>query len=161
MSKESKSNEERLKLLFFDNQSFVVKSLVMNLKLRDWDVTLVSDIDELFHLLNRAQYHVLILDIMAPIPPLNCNNVSFTESEINEMNSGLNTGVVLAKRIWQHEKYKEVPILFLSGRADPIPTDPILQERKQNHKCDHLRKPQWAKDVDQLLKKMLNPQTPD
>lgn len=156
MARESKSNDERPKLLFFDNQSFVVKSLAMNLKLRGWDVTLVSDIDELFHLLNHGQYHVLILDIMAPVPPINCKNVSFTELEINEMNNGLNTGVVLAKKIWQHDKYKEVPILFLSGRADPIPRDPVLQERKENHKCDHLRKPQWAKDVDQKLKDMLN-----
>ena len=160
MAEERKSNDERPKLLFFDNQSFVVKSLVMNLKLRGWDINLVSDINELFHLLNHAQYQILILDIMAPVPQMKCKSVSFTESQINEMDNGLNTGVVLAKKIWQLENYKETPILFLSGRSNPIPGDPILQERNKNRKCDHLRKPQWAKDVDQLLNKMLNPSKP-
>lgn len=137
------------KLLLFDNQSFVVKSLVTNLKLLGWDVTFVSDIDELFLKLNQSHYNILILDVMSTVH----NTERFTESEIEEMDGGMNTGSVVAKKIWQMDGYKDTPILFLSGRANPIPRDTVLQ----NSNCRYMRKPEFAKKVNNELREMLNP----
>ncbi len=157
MDKEEKNNDVQKKLLFFDNQSSVVKSLVMNLRLLEWDVTFVSDIDILFHEMNQNHYDIFILDIMAPVPNLEeCKYCTFTVAKMNEMDGGMNTGVVLAKKIWELESYKETPILFLSGRVNPIPSDAILQKRHNQKKCDYLRKPQWAKEIDKKLLELLN-----
>ncbi len=148
---EIENKNENNKLLFFDNQSFIVRSMIMSLQLYGWNVTYVSDIDNLFHILKHRHYNILILDIMAPVPPMTNKNVEFTESEINEMGDGLKTGVVLAKKVLKLEGYNKVPILFLSGARNPILYDPELQE----HECAYMRKPAFSRHVDQKLREML------
>ena len=149
IEKNANSDEGR-RLLLFDNQSFVVKSLVLNLRLLGWDVTFVSSINDLFLELNQSLYNIIILDVMSPIPSSECKHV-FSESDLDDMSNGLTTGVVLAKEIWKMEQYKDTPILFLSGREFPRSSSKLLEKIN----CDYMRKPQLAINVDQKLSEML------
>ena len=88
---------------------------------------------------------------MAPIPNKENKYINFTSKEIDEMDMGLNVGVVLAKKIWYDLK-KDIPILFLSAKKNPIPEDSELEK----HNCDYLSKPQLARTVVEKLHQMLN-----
>lgn len=142
---------EKKKVLFFDDEPFISKYLVDTLELFDWDVTLVTEIDELFKELNISKFDIIILDIMAPIPESASEFVQFTKKEINEMDDGINTGVVAAKKVWEIPTYKDTPILFLSARRDPRHGD----QKLQTDKCDYLRKPELVRTIDEKLRTML------
>lgn len=138
------------KVLCFDDESFISSALVSGLKLQGWDVTPVSKIDDLFQKLSYNHYDVLIMDIMAPVPE--SSNI-FTQKEINEMSNGMNTGIVLAKKIWQMEEYKDVPFLFLSSRTYPRSLNHDLMANK---KYCYLRKPETANVINKKLMELLN-----
>ena len=140
------------RVLYFDDEPFISCAIVKNLEQLGWDTSLVSEIDELFKELNNNHYDALIMDIMAPTPSANNLYVTFTRKEIEDMNNGLNTGVVLTKKILTMPKYKGIPILFLSARKNPLPENPELN----NCNCDYLRKPQLSRTVDMKLKELLN-----
>ncbi len=142
----------KYRVLHFDDDPFQASALRNSLELFGWDVTLVSEIDELFKELNNNHYDALIMDIMAPTPSANNRYVTFTRKEIENMNNGMNTGVVLTKKILTMPKYKGIPILFLSARKAPFLENPELN----NCNCDYLRKPQLARSVDIKLKELLN-----
>ena len=147
------TNNKKNRVLFFDDDPFTVKSLTLNLGLLGWIVTFVSDIDEMFHELNRNQYDILILDIVAPVPEAGkCKYIEFLESEIDKMDDGMLTGVVLAKKVWSMDNFKKIPVLFHSARSNPIPSDKELQ----NNNCVFIRKPEFAKNVNSKLLEMLN-----
>ena len=142
--------EEKKKVLYFDDEPFITEALAHSLELFDWDVTLESEIDDLFKELKSRRFDILMMDLMAPIPKKENKYINFTPKEIDEMHSGLSVGVVLAKKIWKDLK-KDIPILFLSARRSPIPEDAALR----NYNCDYLSKPQLAKVVDEKLHEML------
>ena len=152
MTKEE--TKSRIKLLFFDDDPITVKSLTLNLNKMGWSVKYVIDIDTLFYELSLNHYDILILDLVAPIPVIEeCKYVNFEESDIDEMgDDGTLTGVVLAKKIWAIDEYKEIPVLFHSARCSPIPGDNELQ----NGKCSFIRKPEFAIGIDKKLREMLN-----
>lgn len=139
------------KVLYFDDDPFINSALAQTLSLFNWDVLLVPDIDILFKELKTHHFNIIIMDIMAPIPQKNNKYICFTSKEIDEMEMGLNVGVVLAKKIWK-EINQTIPILFLSVKSNPIPNDFELS----HFNCDFLRKPQLAKDVDEKLRLLLN-----
>lgn len=139
------------KILHFDDEPFISMALDKNLKLYGWDVRLVSEVDELFRELKNNQYDAIIMDIMAPLPSLENEHVTFTQEDIDEMDGGTKTGIVLTKRILSTSKYKNTPILFLSARSNPLPENPELN----NYKCDYLRKPELAKTISDALKELL------
>ena len=153
MVTEETTNEPKNRILFFDNEPFTVNGLTLNLKLLGWEVKLVPDIDVLFHELNQNQYDIIILDIKAPTPELHGKHVSFKQSEIDDMEDGYTTGVVVAKKIW---KIKNIPILFHSARRNPIPEDKGLSNQNKRKKCDYVRKPERAKTIHQKLQDLLN-----
>ena len=146
--KEMINKKRRVKVLFFDDEVFISKTLTNTLILIGWDVTLVSEIDSLFEKLDKKRYDILILDIMAPIPNMKNKVITFKNKEIEEMNGGINTGVVIAKKIW-HRK-PDLPILFLSARR----LDTILQ-LPRNRRFDYIRKPVLVDDLDIKLKELL------
>ena len=150
MAKNNK--QEKKKVLYFDDEPFITRALARSLELFGWDVTLVSEIDDLIKELKTWQFDILILDLMAPIPNQKNKYINFTPNEIDEMKQaqGTNVGVIVAKKIW-NELEKRIPILFLSARRNPIPEDPELNELK----CDYLRKPQLAKEVHDKLNSLL------
>ena len=54
---------DKNRVLFFDDDPFISKTLVDTLELLGWDVTLISEIDDLFIKLNSIlQFDVIILD---------------------------------------------------------------------------------------------------
>lgn len=158
MAKEGIINEPKNRILFFDNEPFLVNGLTLNLKQFGWVVKLVPDIDELFHELTQNHYDIVILDIKAPLPIANGKYVSFELSEIIRMDDGMKTGVVLAKKIWEIEekKYDDMPILFHSAKRNPIPDDEILLNHNNRKKCDYIKKPERAKTIHLKLQDMLN-----
>lgn len=146
--------DQKEKLLFFDDELFITKALAKSLELFDWEVKLVSEIDDLFRELRTRQFDILILDQMAPIPNQENRYINFTLKEIDEMKQaqGTNVGVIIAKKIWNELKMN-IPILFLSAKKSPIPDDSDLNDII---KCDYLRKPQFAKAVDEKLRELLD-----
>lgn len=141
--------KEKKKILYFDDEPFLSKCLVDSLK-DDWDVTFVKCVDELFKELNRHKFDILILDIMAPIPEMEYPYVSFTNREIEEMDEGINTGVVLAEKIWTEIDGNYI-ILFLTARR----VDTISQ-LSRNYKYDYIRKPVLISDLNIKLESMIN-----
>lgn len=144
-------NREKKTLLLYDDQSFIIRSMFISLEDLGWNVEFVSKIDDLFLRLKQRHFDVIILDIMSRLPQ-ECKHVCFTELELCNMDDGMNTGVVLAKKIWDLDEYKDTPIIFLSGKSNPIPNDRELQQ----HNCSYLRKPVFARDIDQVICIMLN-----
>lgn len=142
-------------VLYFDDEPFISRALAENLSLcYDWKVTLISEIDDLFQELANNQYDILILDIMVPIPETDKNStVKFTKKDIEKMEGGMSTGIVLAKKIW--EIHGPIPILFLSARSRP---DAITRFKEEGKRCEYLRKPELAETVDATLDQLLNPQ---
>lgn len=143
-------------VLYFDDEPFISRALAENLSFcYDWKVTLISEIDDLFQELANNPYDILILDIMVPIPEKNKNStISFTKKDIEEMEGGMSTGIVLAKKIWK--SHESIPILFLSARSRP---DAIANFQKEGKKCEYLRKPELAETVDAALDQLLNPKS--
>ena len=139
--------EENKRILFFDDESYMSMALVKSLDY-DWDITFVDEINELFKELSDHKFDILILDVMAPVPEVQNEFVNFTNAEINEMDEGINTGVVIAKKIW--EKKLDLPILFLSARR--LDT---IQQLPKNRKFDYIRKPVLVEDLDIKLKELL------
>lgn len=140
------------RILHFDDDPFISRALDQSLELFGWEVTLVSEIDELFLNLQNNRYDVIIMDILAPVPSLNNKYVNFTQKEIEQMEGGMNTGVVLAKKIWQSESHNNIPILFLSARYNSI----FYHQLANKYNCRYLRKPILASTVNAVLKELSN-----
>ena len=141
------------RVLHFDDEPFIVSIISNGLKLYGWDITLVSEVEDLFRELKTNQYDVLIMNLMAPIPPLENKHVTFTQKEIDEMDGGMNTGLILTEKIWRMENYKNIPILFLSARRQP---EEITQFQSDGHKCAYLRKPEQITIIDKKLTELLS-----
>ena len=144
----NKESKKLKRVLYFDDEPFVAKSLTVNLELFGWDVKLVSEIEDLFKELETNKYDILMLDIMLPVPEA---TERFTEKEISQMEDGVNTGVVIVKKIWGFDEYKQLPIMFLSAKKDPRSDDSKLL----NNRCDYLRKPELAKTVNAKLEELI------
>lgn len=137
-----------MKILYFDDEPFISRALAEHLRLvYKREVTLVSEINELFDELKDNQYDIIILDIMTPVP----DSHIFTKREIKEMEGGMSTGIVLAKKIWKQNG--SIPILFLTARSQP---DAITHFKDEGRKCDWLRKPELAKTINEKLLELLN-----
>lgn len=142
------------KILFFDDDTFIISNyLVTNLRENyewtgDKEITFVSSVDNLLKEINdrNVTYNLFVLDVMAPLPQNLKEN--FTEQEMHSLGvDGMNTGLVMAKKIRNMKKYKKVPILYLTARnipnlpetdkqitailRKPVPTDDISNKMKE------------------------------
>lgn len=111
------------KILFFDDDEFITKLLIQNLKTNhgwtkdnDKEIIFISKVEDLMdEIINRnKKYDLFVLDIMVPVP--SPDNDHFSENDILSMNNGLNTGMTITRKIRNMEQYKEVPIIYLSSR---------------------------------------------
>lgn len=141
---------EKNKVLFFDDESFIANYLAKSLESFGWNVRLVSSAEELIEELSDL-YDILILDIMAPVPESDISSMFFSKTEIKDMENGMSTGIVLAKKIW--EQNKNIPILFLSARSRP---DAVTRFIDEGRRCYWLRKPELAKTINEKLLELLN-----
>lgn len=138
------------RVLYFDDDAFAADILARTLELYCWEITVVSKIDDLFQELRDENntYNVLIMEIMAPTA---CSEEKlFTKNDIRNMEKGMSTGIVLARKIWETEKnYKQVPILFYSSKiVDPLPNNGL--------NCYYLPKPTLAIVISDQLHQLLN-----
>lgn len=142
-------------VLFFDDESFLTKMLIENLQRNYcWDnnnhgnITFVSTPKDLFDKSSNSsiKYDLFVLDIMVPIDQIEKMDY-FSDSEIEKMQEGDNTGIVFAERIRKMPNYRDVPILFLSARMQP-------SEMMEN--SDYLEKPVLASDISTTMKKLMN-----
>ena len=142
------------RILFFDDEPFITKMLIDNLQINyNWkrdnlgEIVFVSTPEELFEKVNgNTLYDLFVLDIMVPIDQIERTNL-FSKEEIDKMQEGDNTGVVFAEKIRAIDKYKTVPILFLSARIRP--------SEMMDH-SDYVEKPTFAVDISKKMETMLN-----
>ena len=144
-----------MNVLFFDDEPFISNALTELLKLYGWNIKLVDDIYSLFMELTENQYDILMLDIMAPVPEMNNLYVNFSLNELDAMDGGANTGIVLAEKIWGEVGDREIPILFLSSRGDAEIRDKIAHFRQIGKTCSYLRKPELAETIHTALQELL------
>lgn len=154
MAERMMRKDKKKRVLFFDDEPFISKALANSLTLFEWDVTFVDNINDLFKELKNNSFDILLLDIMAPIPEMENSNVSFSEKEINEMDNGMNTGIVLARKIWEFNN--NIPILFLTAIAVEHQQESINHFTDEGKTCYCLRKPEPAIKVQDTLNQLLN-----
>lgn len=142
-------------VLFFDDEPFLTNMLIENLQRNyGWDkdnlgeISFVDDPKELFDRATNSSitYDLFVLDIMVPIDRIKGMDI-FSDSEIEKMQEGDNTGIVFAERIRKMSNYQDVPILLLSARMRPS---------KLMDKTNYLEKPVFASDISTIMKTMMN-----
>ncbi len=148
---DKKKETRRKRVLYFDDEPYITRAQAASLELLGWDVTQVSEIDELFKELRDSRFDIIILDMMSPLPNENNRYVNFTLEEIEEMDEGRNTGIVLAKRIWKQDS--KLPILFMSARQ--FPDNAKDEFSHHGYRLAYLRKPELAKTVNDEMEKLL------
>lgn len=143
------------KILFFDNETYVSKYLVKNLQENygwngDKKITYVSSVDDLLDEINdgNVTYNLFILDIMTSIDSDETKK-RFRRDELESLSGGMNTGLVIAKRVREIERYDSVPIIFLSARAIPPIPD---KERKIT---TYIRKPVSPEEITSKMKELM------
>lgn len=139
-----------IKVLFFDDDPFITFLLVERLEKEfgwkgDKEITLVCDTCQLLKEIynDKVKYDLFVLDVVAPI----CHK-GFTKEELDNMYFGVNTGLVIAKKIRKMQKYKDVPILYLSARFLSIP------ESEREITC-FLEKLASVEDISKAMKMLL------
>jgi CheY-like chemotaxis protein len=158
------------KILFFDDEKRIAEILQKNLELFGYDVKLVSTISEFVAEINETTetYDLLLMDIMAPMPSEEERNL-FTDDELDHMERGLNTGVVLIDKIRVNAdtlasmnfglnvgevlterargitRYTNIPVLFYSAKS----------RVKQFPNSKLITKPALAKDIINEIKQLL------
>lgn len=143
------------KILFFDDEPFVmsylIKCLMENLEWSgDKELVFVSTIQDLLTEINSIKevYDLFVLDVMAPMPSDKLEEY-FSKKEWIKMDGGMNAGIVLAEKIRKIEKYKNVPILFLSARS--ISTIPD----SENPNTVYIRKPVSSAEITKKINELL------
>ncbi len=142
------------RIILFDDEAVFALSLSANLKLLGWNVKVISDIPLLFSELNNNHFDAIIMDIMVPIPKSVNKHISFTDDEIGLMNGGLNTGLVLTIKIWSMQKYKNTPVLFLSGKQlseNFVPSHQFIGKQYL-----FVKKPELSQIIDEKLRELLS-----
>jgi CheY-like chemotaxis protein len=144
------------KILFFDDESFISQYLVNNLvENYGWngekEIVFAHSVVELLEHINEVNesYALFVLDVMAPIPP---NPLDFfTKKELKQldMRGGINTGIVIANKIRSIDRYRRVPILYLSAR-----TIPQIPESEAGY-TSYLGKPVSARVLSDRMEELL------
>lgn len=142
-----------INILFFDDEPFI-SLIIENLNRNyDWpfekDITYVSDTRNVIKRVNdvSVRYDLFVIDMFADF-----HFSDFTKEEVEEMMYGSRTGYVLAKKIRESERYKDVPILFFSADYVNIP-----ESMRTN--TYYIRKPVFANELYEVMKEILIEQT--
>ena len=147
------------KVLFFDDEPFIIGYLIKSLQEfygwnrdKEKEITFVSTVDELLDKMNNDDetYSLFVLDLMVPMPEGEVKK-HFNQDELNRMDEGSLTGYVMAEKIRKIDKYKKVPILYLSARTSPPPIDDSEKEYTK-----YMRKPFSSEKVSEMMDELLN-----
>lgn len=146
------------KVLFFDDEPFIMNYLIKSLReIYGWsgdkEIVFVSTVGELLDKLNSEDetYSLFVLDLMVPMPTGEVRN-HFNQAELDKMDEGRLTGYVMAEKIRKIEKYKKVPVLYLSARTSP-PISEIEGEYTM-----YMRKPCKAEEISNKMDELLGVQ---
>lgn len=143
------------KILFFDDDKFITEYLIRNLKEnwewnteQDREITLITNTDEMLkEIYSDRKYDLFILDIMAPLPAE--GNEHITNKDIEAMDR-LNTGIVIARKIREQERYKNVPIIYLSAKH--------ITNIESIKGDSYFRKPVSARELSEAMERLLKKQ---
>ena len=94
---------------------------------------------------------VSVVPMLAPMPEGEIRK-HFNQDELNRMDEGRLTGYVMAEKIRKIDKYKKVPILYLSARTSP----PISESEKSY--TTYMRKPFASEEISNKMNKLLGVQ---
>lgn len=143
------------KILFFDDEPFITNYIVRNLKENyGWngerEITLVSNVEDLLQIIDSEDltYNLFVLDLMAPMPSGEVKK-QFSQDELDKMDEGRLLGWVMANKIRKMEKYKIVPVLYLSARSTP----PISDSEKEY--TAYIRKPVSPVEISRMMNELL------
>lgn len=139
---------ENLKILFIDDEnitSSTVRRLEIVHKLR---VKWVQSVRGALNALEAESYEVIILDVMIPVQ----DNDLFDKEIKNEY--GLETGIILLKRINKMKHQKKAIKIFCSARRREISNRRGLKMGKDYHHYFH--KPYDTTELYELIKKLTN-----
>ena len=146
------------KVLFFDDEPFIMNYLIKSLReIYGWsgdkEIVFVSTVDELLDEMNSDDetYSLFVLDIMAPMPDGEARK-QFNKGELDKMDEGRLTGYVMAEKIRKIEKYKKVPVLYLSAR-----TSPRIEESEKEY-TKYMRKPCKPEEISNQMNELLGAQ---
>jgi CheY-like chemotaxis protein len=144
------------KILFFDDEPFYVNLLIKNLRLnKGWtankkgEITFISDPAEMIvEIKSSNHYDLFVLDIMIPSYGIEKKGI-FTKEEIQRIDRDNNMGILIAEKIRAIDKYKDTPIIFLSGKgAIEIPDE-------LGKSIDYVVKPSLSIDLSDKMGAML------
>lgn len=140
---------KQFKILYFDDELKTAQPLSNSLmEVFGYNVNYVSKLSDFLTMLDSNDtFDLIILDIMAPIPT-NQERDLFKKNEIEDMNKGLDTGVILFDRLRRIDKYKFVPVLIYTARSN---VNNIIKENN----VEILRKPELTITISNTIKKML------
>jgi len=156
MSKEFKPK----KIIWLDDELFIVKPSRLFLE-RDYGhhIDLYTNVNDFIDALFLNDYDFVILDIMMLVEDFNNNSyLTFTHIDYHDMDQGMNTGCVLAKKISMYNKkdkfgrdFKKLPILFYSAKSISQ-TNNYIKDYCENFYT--IRKPQLASEIDRAICKL-------
>ena len=103
------------RLLIVEDEFFLAETLKARLEFLGYEVLCAENGEEALKLLEKESLHLIVMDYMMPV--------------IN--------GIEATKRIKAHEKWKKIPVIFLSARARPEDQE----EAREAGADDYLVKP--------------------
>lgn len=140
---------KQIKILYFDDEAKTAKPLINSLKQFNFEVHWVSELSDFLKTLEGEEtFDIIMLDIMAPILENDKKRGLFSQAELDDMKNGLDSGVILFKRLKEIDKYRTIPILIYTARNTVnIP---------ENRGIAILRKPELSSTIVKMINQLLS-----
>ena len=149
------------RIIWLDDEAFITKVSRMYLhKEYGYNIDFYTDVNDFINSLFTNNYDFIILDVMMLVEDFNKNRyITFTKRDYNDMDNGMNTGCVIARKICQcniqdkvfKRNFKEIPILFYSARNEKS-IDNYVSVYCRNYSI--LRKPQLTIGLHEAISKL-------
>lgn len=125
-------------LIIDDERKGLIGSLINSLEEKDFEVQVINCAQKALELIEYANYNLIILDIIIPIPE------SWQSSLRDQCEGGLKTGIVLYREI--RNAKPSIPVLIYSSDGD-------IQILDEN--TTYLRKPELNSTVIEKINEMI------
>lgn len=149
------------RIIWLDDEAFIIKAQRMHLHNKyGYNIDFFTDVNEFINSFFTNNYDFIILDVMMLVEDFNKNRyITFTKGDYNDMDDGMNTGCVIARKICQcdikdkifERNFEEIPILFYSGRNERR-IDNYVSVYCRNYLI--LRKPQLTIGLHEAISKL-------
>jgi CheY-like chemotaxis protein len=133
------------KILFVDDEPEYAEPQKEALEDEGYSVTFAIGPGEAMEWLHKKSFELIILDLLMP------------PRELDSEADPVETGLKLYQEIRQQEKFKKIPIIFLSVVRDLEVIAQLTEEERTNgHELKRLAKPALPSDVVSLVQKTLS-----